>query len=56
MKDGANMVDGAYQISYQKLSGMRELDMPVSMIKKQAKKMEKQNNQAKLELMGGGNI
>jgi precorrin-6x reductase len=47
------MVEDAYQVSYQKLSGMRELDIPVSMIKKQAKKMEKQNEQLKVELMGG---
>lgn len=41
MADGANMAEDAYQISYQKLSCMREIDMPVSMIKKQAKKMQK---------------
>jgi hypothetical protein len=34
MKGGSNMVEDAFQISYQKLSGMRELDIPVSMIKK----------------------
>lgn len=33
------MVEDAYEISYHKLSGMREIDIPISMIKKQAKKM-----------------
>jgi len=43
MKDGDGIAEGSYNISYQKLSGMREIDIAIGMVNKQTERMHSQN-------------